>query len=97
MSKDVIKIDESKLREIVSESVRKALLGNGKYQDVAVTNQWVGETEPFEAIMNSAQAIMNQFAQYKKAGKQYGPSAQIYQWAKSVYEQANNWLNANMY
>ena len=104
MDKNTIKLNETDIKGIVSGSIKKVLSErhffagtSSREQDVPAANGWVGDTQPLETIMNAAQQIMNTFKQYKKTSPEYGQNAQILQWAKSVYDGANKWINSNIY
>lgn len=92
MKKNTIKLNESQLRKIVAESVKRVLK----------ESCWYGDIKPFETIAAEAQKIVEKFEyaqsdDYDDLGDCDGPdiTPQIYKWAKNVAEQAEYWLRSN--
>ena len=92
MKKNTIKLNENQLRQIVAESVKRVLN----------ENCWYGDVKPFQTIISAANEIMNKFGytqdeDYDDIGDCDGPdiALQIYDWAKTVVDDAEDWLRYN--
>lgn len=92
MKKNVVKINENTLRQIVAESVKKVLK----------ESCWYGDEKPFQTIISAANEIVDKFDytqddNYDDIGDCDGPdiTPQIYKWAKNVAEGAEYWLRYN--
>ncbi len=92
MKKNVIKLNENILRQIVAESVKKVLK----------ESCWYGDEKPFQTIISAANEIVDKFDytqddNYDEIGDCDGPDIvpQIYRWAKNVAETAEYWLRYN--
>ena len=92
MKKNIVKINENTLRQIVAESVKKVLK----------ESCWYGDEKPFQTIISAANEIVDKFDytqddNYDDIGDCDGPdiTPQIYKWAKNVAEGAEYWLIYN--
>jgi hypothetical protein len=82
-----IKLTESKLKQIVAESVKKVLK-----EDV-----WYGDTKPFETIYNAADQIVQELKyvnddNYEEAGDDYS-YGRMYEWALKVRDDADYYIS----
>lgn len=91
INKNVIKINESQLKQMISESVKMVL------KEAC----WYGDTKPFEMIRSAAEQIMNNF-QYTQEDNyesfndgSYDYDSDIYNWAKKVYYNAEEYISMN--
>lgn len=92
MKKNTVKLNESTLRKIVAESVKKVLK----------ESCWYGDEKPFQTIISAANEIVDKFDytqddNYDDIGDCDGPdiTPQIYKWAKNVAEGAEYWIRYN--
>lgn len=90
--KKTIRLSESDLHRVIKESVKR-ILGE---------SCWYGDTKPFEQIIDAANKIMQDFEHVN--AEDYEPSddcdgadldPQIYQWAKKVAYDAEDYLHSN--
>lgn len=90
-NKNVIRINESQLKQMISESVKKVL------KEAC----WYGDTKPFEIIRNAAEQIMSNF-QYTQEDdyepfndSPYDHEGWIYKWAERIYLDAEEYIGMN--
>ena len=90
--KNTIRLNENTLKQIVAESVKRVLN----------ESCWYGDVKPFQTIISAANEIMDKFGHtqddnYDGIGDCDGSdiAPQIYEWAKNVAEDAEDWLRYN--
>jgi len=90
--KQTIRLNESQLKRVVAESVKRVL----------TESCWYGDTKPFIDIYKAASEIMEAFQDAASDdyevwddcdGRDLDPD--IYDWARNVAEQAVSWIQCN--
>ena len=87
--KQIVRLTESQLRGMITESVKKVLK----------ESCWYGDTKPFEVIRNAAEEIMDKF-QYTQEDDyepydEYDFHWSIYEWAKKISNDAEGYIHCN--
>lgn len=87
--KQIVRLTESQLRGMITESVKKVLK----------ESYWYGDTKPFEVIRNAAEELMDKF-QYTQEDDYESDDAydfgwDIYEWAKKTYYNAEEYIGCN--
>ena len=88
-NKNIIRINETQLKQMISEGVKKVLK----------EGCWYGDEKPFIDIINATTKIMEALDyvnndDYEESGDDYSYS-QLYKWAYNVHENAQYYLTQN--
>lgn len=89
--KRIIRLTESDFHRLIKESVKRILK----------ESVWYGDTKPLENIIKMADEIINNYEYVNEPDYEnrsddgYDMHAQLYEWAKKVRNEAEEWIGIN--
>ncbi len=88
MKKNVVKLNENALRQIVAESVKKVLKEDNAYGLNVRLHEELGKL--YDAAFNIAKEL-SLTKKNSMVNSNYDPKAELYEWAKKITQDAEEW------